>query len=46
MNERFTKGYETIKKYVTKEEAARMLEADALAEIASWTQLCRGIIDP
>ncbi|MBG9456462.1 4-carboxymuconolactone decarboxylase [Lysinibacillus sphaericus] len=34
MNERFTKGYETIKKYVTKEEAARMIEADALADIA------------
>ena len=29
MNERFSKGYETIKQYVTKEEAARMLEADA-----------------
>ncbi|MFJ6266366.1 carboxymuconolactone decarboxylase family protein [Lysinibacillus xylanilyticus] len=34
MNERFSKGYETIKQYVTKEEAARMLEADALADIA------------
>ncbi|MFJ8513122.1 carboxymuconolactone decarboxylase family protein [Lysinibacillus xylanilyticus] len=34
MNERFSKGYETIKQYVTKEEATRMLEADALADIA------------
>ncbi|MFE3573080.1 carboxymuconolactone decarboxylase family protein [Lysinibacillus sp. NPDC059133] len=34
MNERFTKGIETIKQYVTKEEAARMIEADALADIA------------
>ncbi|MFJ8101697.1 carboxymuconolactone decarboxylase family protein [Lysinibacillus sp. NPDC096212] len=34
MNERFTKGYETIKQYVTKEEAARMIEADALADLA------------
>ncbi|MGE7946800.1 carboxymuconolactone decarboxylase family protein [Lysinibacillus sp. NPDC093688] len=34
MNERFSKGYETIKQYVTKEEAARMIEADALADIA------------
>ncbi|WP_234007743.1 carboxymuconolactone decarboxylase family protein [Lysinibacillus sp. FJAT-14745] len=34
MNERFIKGYETIKQYVTKEEAARMIEADALADVA------------
>ncbi|MEQ6357054.1 carboxymuconolactone decarboxylase family protein [Lysinibacillus sp. M3] len=34
MNERFTKGFETIKQYVTTEEAARMIEADALADIA------------
>jgi len=34
MNERFTKGLETIKQYVTKEEAARMIEADVLADIA------------
>ncbi|MEB2281025.1 carboxymuconolactone decarboxylase family protein [Lysinibacillus xylanilyticus] len=34
MNERFTKGLETIKQYVTKEEAARLIEADILADIA------------
>ncbi|MFJ7185153.1 carboxymuconolactone decarboxylase family protein [Lysinibacillus xylanilyticus] len=34
MNDRFSKGYETIKQYVTKEEAARMIEADALADVA------------
>lgn len=34
MNERFTKGLETIKQYVTKEEATRMIEADVLADIA------------
>ncbi len=34
MNERFTKGFETIKQYVTTEEAARMIEADALADNA------------
>ena len=34
MSERFDKGFETIKKYVTKEEAARMVEHDALADIA------------
>ncbi|MGE7692597.1 carboxymuconolactone decarboxylase family protein [Lysinibacillus sp. NPDC094177] len=34
MNERFTKGLETIKQYITKEEAARMIEADALADVA------------
>ena len=34
MNERFTKGLETIKQYVTEEEAARMIESDALADIA------------
>jgi len=34
MNERLTKGLETIKQYVTNEEAARMLEADTLADIA------------
>jgi len=34
MNDRFWKGYETIKQYVTKEEAARMIEADALADVA------------
>lgn len=34
MNERFIKGLETIKQYVTKEEAARMIEADALADVA------------
>ena len=34
MNERFTKGLDTIKQYVTTEEAARMIEADALADIA------------
>ena len=34
MNERFTKGLETVKQYVTEEEAARMVESDALADIA------------
>lgn len=34
MNERFSKGFETIKQYVTTEEAAKMIEADALADIA------------
>ncbi|MFJ7978900.1 carboxymuconolactone decarboxylase family protein [Lysinibacillus xylanilyticus] len=34
MNDRFSKGYETIKQYVTKEEAALMIEADALADVA------------
>lgn len=34
MNERFTKGLETIKQYVTEEEAARMIESDALADVA------------
>jgi len=34
MNERLTKGLETIKQYVTNEEAAKMIEADALADIA------------
>ncbi|MGE7913699.1 carboxymuconolactone decarboxylase family protein [Lysinibacillus xylanilyticus] len=34
MNDRFTKGYETIKQYVTEEEAARMIESDALADVA------------
>ncbi|QDP99085.1 carboxymuconolactone decarboxylase family protein [Lysinibacillus fusiformis] len=34
MTERFTKGLETIKHYVTAEEAARMVESDALADIA------------
>lgn len=34
MNERFTKGLEAIKQYVTEEEAARMIESDALADIA------------
>ncbi len=34
MNDRFSKGYETIKQYVTKEKAARMIEADALADVA------------
>jgi len=34
MNDRFSKGYETIKQYVTKEEEARMIEADALADVA------------
>ncbi|MFJ7662620.1 carboxymuconolactone decarboxylase family protein [Lysinibacillus sp. NPDC097162] len=34
MTDRFTKGLETIKQYVTEEEAARMVNADALADIA------------
>lgn len=34
MNERFTKGLETIQQYVTEEEAAAMVEHDALADIA------------
>lgn len=34
MSERFTKGFETIKQYVTAEEATRMVEHDALADIA------------
>ncbi|MGE7093971.1 carboxymuconolactone decarboxylase family protein [Lysinibacillus sp. NPDC048646] len=34
MTERFTKGLETIKHYVTEEEATRMVESDALADIA------------
>ncbi|MGE7951380.1 carboxymuconolactone decarboxylase family protein [Lysinibacillus xylanilyticus] len=34
MNDRFTKGYKTIKQYVTEEEAARMIESDALADVA------------
>ncbi|MFJ7735712.1 carboxymuconolactone decarboxylase family protein [Lysinibacillus sp. NPDC097287] len=34
MSERFTKGFETIKQYVTEEEATRMVEHDALADIA------------
>ncbi|MGE7910335.1 carboxymuconolactone decarboxylase family protein [Lysinibacillus xylanilyticus] len=34
MNDRFSKGYETIKQYVTKEEAARMIEGDAQADVA------------
>ena len=34
MSERFTKGLETIKQYVTEEEANRMVEHDALADIA------------
>lgn len=34
MSERFSKGFETIKQYVTAEEAARMVEHDALADIA------------
>ncbi|KOS62226.1 carboxymuconolactone decarboxylase family protein [Lysinibacillus agricola] len=34
MNDRFTKGLETVKQYVTEEEAARMIEADALADVA------------
>ncbi|MEK4425086.1 carboxymuconolactone decarboxylase family protein [Solibacillus sp. FSL K6-1523] len=34
MNERFMKGFEMMKQYVTDEEAARMVEHDALADIA------------
>ena len=34
MNERFKKGIETIKQYVTEDEAARMIESDALADVA------------
>lgn len=34
MSDRFTKGLETIKQYVTEEEANRMVEHDALADIA------------
>lgn len=34
MNERFDKGLETIKQYVTEEEAAKMVTHDALADIA------------
>jgi len=45
MNEHFAKGCETIKQYVTTEEAARMMEVDALADIAPGTQLCGGIIN-
>lgn len=38
MNERFTKGLETIKQYVTEEEAARMIESDSLADSTRFTQ--------
>ncbi|OEC00674.1 4-carboxymuconolactone decarboxylase [Lysinibacillus sphaericus] len=34
MTDRFTKGLETMKQYVTEEEAYRMVESDALADIA------------
>lgn len=34
MSDRFTKGLETIKQYVTEEEANRMVEHDALVDIA------------
>lgn len=34
MSERFSKGFETIKRYVTEEEANRMVEHDALADTA------------
>ncbi|MEK4229948.1 carboxymuconolactone decarboxylase family protein [Solibacillus sp. FSL H8-0538] len=34
MNERFNKGLETIKNYVTDEEVTKMVEHDALADIA------------
>jgi len=34
MNERFTKGLDTIKQYVTEQEADRMIESDALADVA------------
>lgn len=32
--DRFTKGLETIKQYVNEEEVARMVDSDALADIA------------
>lgn len=34
MNDRFTKGLDTIKQYVTEQEADRMIESDALADVA------------
>ena len=34
MTDRFTKGIETIKQYVTEEEVARLIDSDALADIA------------
>jgi len=34
MSDRFTKGIETIKHYVTEEEATRLIYSDALADIA------------
>lgn len=34
MTDRFTKGLETMKHYVTEEEIYRMVESDALADIA------------
>ncbi len=34
MNERFTKGLETIKQYVTEEEVAQMITSDPLADVA------------
>ncbi|AHN22264.1 carboxymuconolactone decarboxylase family protein [Lysinibacillus sphaericus] len=34
MTDRFTKGLETMKHYVTEEEVYRMVESDALADIA------------
>ncbi|TKI70501.1 carboxymuconolactone decarboxylase family protein [Lysinibacillus mangiferihumi] len=34
MTDRFTKGLETMKHYVTEEEVDRMVESDALADIA------------
>lgn len=34
MSNRFQKGFETIQKYVTEEEAKRMVEHDSLADIA------------
>ena len=34
MSNRFQKGFETIQRYVTEEEAKRMVEHDSLADIA------------
>lgn len=34
MNERFTKGIDTIKQYMTEEEVTQMITSDPLADVA------------
>lgn len=34
MNERFTKGLDTIKQYMTEEEVTQMITSDPLADVA------------